>query len=155
MNNTIEQMFSEAEGRYLEPTEQSALTQYASSLEARLAAMRAIQEHESTIIENAVKSMFAAYPDAKQKHKHVQEKAVRDMTLVLRYCAMSMVRDSTEFLENQLLHWFRTIILSFEMQQMVEHAYAQLIEEAKGSLDAAHFELIAPYLEITHNALKA
>jgi hypothetical protein len=155
MNNSIEQMFSEAEGRYLEPTEQSALTQYASSLEDRLAVMRAIQEHESAMIENSVKSMFAAYPDAKQKHKHVKEKATRDMTLVLRYCAMSMVRDSTDFLENQLLHWFRTIILSFEMQEMVEHSYEQLIEEAKSTLEAEHYELIAPYLEITHTALKA
>ncbi len=155
MNNSIEQMFSEAEGRYLEPTEQSALTNYASTLEARLAAMRSIQEHESAMIEKAVNAMFAQYPDAKQKHKHVQEKAIRDMTLVLRYCAMSMVRDSNEFLENQLLHWFRTIIVSFEMQQMVGYAYEQLIEEAKAALEADHFELIAPYLEITHNALKA
>lgn len=155
MNNTIEKMFSEAEGRYLEPTEQSALTQYASTLEKRLGAMRAIQEHESSVIDASVSSMLAKFPDAGKKHKHVAEKAARDMTLVLRYCAMSMVRDSTEFLENQLLHWFRTIILSFEMQEMVEHAYGELIEQSKSQLEAEHYELIAPYLEITFNALKA
>lgn len=155
MNQSIERMFSEAEGRYLEPTEQSALTQYASSLEKRLEAMRAIQEHESEMIDAAVDSMFEAFPDASKKHKHVREKAARDMTLVLRYCAMSMVRDSTEFLENQLLHWFRTIILSFEMQEMVDHAYGDLNEQAKSMLSAEHYEMIGPYLEITQNALRA
>ena len=55
MNPQIDKMFSEAEGRYLEPVEQAALIEFANSLDLRLAAMREIQEKEAAIIAACVR----------------------------------------------------------------------------------------------------
>lgn len=153
MNAEFNKMFSQAEGRYLEPTEQAALIDYATSLEARLAAMRAIQEHEGAIVDACVSAMLEEQPEMYERHMNVREKATRDMTLVLRCCAMAMVRDSEDYLEQRMLPWFRTIINAFDMLSAVERSYRELLGQAEAHLDADHFNLIAPYLKLTHDKL--
>lgn len=153
MNPKIEKMFNDAEGRYLEPTEQSMLIEYASSLEARLAAMRAIEEHESAIVTACVERMLDDQPELTAKHLEVKEKSIRDMTLVLRACSAAMVRDSEQLLSNRLVPWFRTVINAFEMHEAIEQAYSTLISEIEAKLEPEHFELIAPFLKLTHEGL--
>jgi hypothetical protein len=147
MNATIEKMFNDAEGRYLEPTEQSQLTHYAETLDARLSAMRALQQHEERLVERAVEEMMREHPDAASRHTFMREKAARDMTLVLRYCAMAMVRDDSSFLDQKVLHWFNTIVKAFEMSDLIESGYRALRREAREALEPAHFEALDPYLQ--------
>lgn len=153
MNRQFDKLFSEAEGRYLEPTEQAALIDYANSLEARLAAMRAIQEHEGEIVEASVDAMLGEQPEVFERHVQVREKSIRDMTLVLRCCAMAMVRDSEDYLEMRMLPWFRTILNAFDMQQAAARAYRELIAQVEVHLEPEHFELVAPLLKLTHDKL--
>jgi hypothetical protein len=77
MNPRIEKMFVDAEGRYLEATEQAAIMDYASGLEQRLAAMRAVQEHESAIVEASVAELMKNHPELRERHTQVEEKADR------------------------------------------------------------------------------
>lgn len=147
MNPTIEEMMDEARGRYLEPAEQSALIDYAETLEERLAAMRAVEEHEQQMVDEAVEKMFAEHPDAASRHEFVEEKAKRDMILVVRYCALAMIRDDVEALDQQLLHWFATIVDAFEMRDLLETSYLALIEAADSRLDEQDFDWIAPYFQ--------
>jgi hypothetical protein len=147
MNHQIEQLLSDAEGRYLEPTEQSAMIDYASSLEHRLAAMRAIQQHEAEIIEATMQAMWKEHPDMKVKHPHAYKKGVRDMTLVLRYSSMAMVRDCHAYLDQKVLYWFRTIVLAFEMSTPLRFAYAELMRQAEARLAPDHYAAIMPFLQ--------
>jgi len=147
MNPTIEEMMDDARGRYLEPAEQSTLTDFAETLEERLAAMRAVEEHEQQMVDEAVETMFQEHPDAASRHEFVKEKAKRDMILVLRYCALAMIRDDKEALDQQLLHWFATIVDAFEMRDLLETSYRALLESAADRLDAEHFQWIKPYIE--------
>ncbi len=153
MNRTIEKMFNDAEGRYLEPTEQSTLTGFAETLEKRLAVMRSVQQHEESIIKHSIDEVMGAHPDMAENHKFAREKAERDMTLVLRYCAMAMVRDDEEFLNHKLLHWFRTIVRAFEMDDWIDTGYAEMITQCGEHLDAAEFEMLQPYLKLAHQNL--
>ncbi len=149
MNPQIDQMFSSAEGRYLEPVEQAALIDFASSLDLRLAAMRELQEKESALVAACVDEMLASDPGLHERHVEVREKAIRDMTLVLRCCATAMVRDSDTYLQQRLLPWFRSILTAFEMQQAAQAAYTSLHERCGQELDPSHFALISPFLEST------
>jgi hypothetical protein len=149
MNPQIDKMFSDAEGRYLEPVEQAAIIEYANSLEHRLAAMREIQEKEAGIVSACVDAMLEDDPGLYERHVEVREKAIRDMTLVLRCCAAAMVRDSEVYLKQRILSWFRTILVAFDMQQVVQTAYVGLHERCGQELDPNHFALLSPYLELT------
>lgn len=153
MNAEIERMFSDAEGRYLEPTEQSSFTQYALSVDKRLKAMRALEEKEAEIIESSLDALWQEMPDFKTRHPHAREKAVRDMTLVYRYAALAMVRNDETFLTQKLSVWFRTLVQAFDMSQALQFVYARLIDETQSRLSADDFELIAPYLKSVHHTL--
>ena len=149
MNPQIDKMFSEAEGRYLEPVEQAALIEFANSLDLRLAAMREIQEKEAALIAACVDAMLEDDPGLHERHVEVRGKSIRDMTLVLRCCAAAMVRDSDTYLQQRLLPWFRTVLTAFEMQQVVQTAYVGLHERCGQELDPNHFALLSPFLELT------
>jgi hypothetical protein len=153
MNNHIEQLLSDAEGRYLEPTEQSALIEFASGLDHRLAVMRALQQHEADIIEATMQALWKEHPEMKVKHPHAYKKGVRDMTLVLRYAAMAMVRECHDYFEQKVLHWFKTILVAFDMTDPIRFAYSELIRQTERRLSAAHFETIAPYLRQARDIL--
>ena len=146
MNIEIEDMLCDAEGRYLEATEQSLLTAYAESLDDRLRTMRALQQHESEIVNATMDALWQEFPDMKANHVDAKKKGVRDLTLVMRYASMAMVRDSIDFLEQKLLYWFRTIINAFDMNQPLVFAYQQLDKETRRALTDEDYQHIAPYL---------
>lgn len=153
MNTQIRGMLSDAEGRYLEPTEQSMLKEFAESLDTRLEVMRAIQAKEGSMIEAAVEEVLEHHADAVEHHEDFEDKMRRDMTLVLRYCTMAMVREDESFLEEKLLHWFRTIIEAYEMTEYADTAYGTLLEAAADELDEDHYQVVRPYLETSHEIL--
>lgn len=153
MNRDIRGMLSDAEGRYLEPTEQSMLKEFAESLDTRLETMRAIQAKEGEMVEPAVQAVLEEHPEAARKHDKLEDKTRRDVTLVLRYCTMAMVRDDQSFLEEKLLHWFRTIIQAYEMTDFADTAYSKLLGAAADQLEDRHYKIVRPYLETSHEIL--
>lgn len=153
MNREIRGMLSDAEGRYLEPTEQSMLKEFADSLDARLESMRAVQAVETEVVETVVETVMEDHPEASAKHDELEDKMRRDVTLVLRYCTMAMVREDESFLEEKLLHWFRTIIEAYEMGEYADTGYSTLVDACEQHLDDEHFRRLRPYLERTHDVL--
>jgi hypothetical protein len=105
VNHAITDMLKQADGRYLTKDEGQLLREFASSLEARLAAMEELSQKEGKIIDRAIKEVMRAYPDYKDKYPEGQQKGTRDMTFVLRYCAHAMVRNDARFLEDTVLAW--------------------------------------------------
>lgn len=153
MNEKIEKLLSDAEGGYLEATDQSALSEYAASLEDRLRVMRSMQQHESTVVKTTMDRLWEVHPDMKVRHPQAYERGIRDMTLVYRYAAMAMVRDSREFLDQKLLHWFRTIIVAFEMEEPLQFAYAELLGQTEACLSAEDFSWVEPFLQRVQEVL--
>lgn len=149
MNEKIEALLANAEGRYLEATEQSVMTDFAFTLEQRLRAMRSIQQHEANVVKATMDALWEKYPDMKTRHVDGYKKGTRDLTLVLRYNALAMVRDSVEFLDQKLLFWFRTIISAFEMNEPLQFAYQQLSRELQNHLDGEDFKLVEPFISRT------
>lgn len=153
MNTEIRGMLSNAEGRYLEPTEQSALKDFAESLDERLEAMRAVQAKEGALVDRTAEAVKEDHPEAETKHDKLEDKLRRDVTLVLRYCTMAMVRDDASFLEEKLLHWFRTIIEAYQMTDYADTAYGALLGAAEDELEGAHYKKLRPFLEMSHEVL--
>lgn len=154
MNSDIREMLSDAEGRYLEPEEQTVLMEYANSLEQRLIIMRDVQATENEIVESVVETVVDKHPEAIERHQQMRDKTARDVAMVLRYCVLAMVKDDPEYLEDQVLHWFRNVVVeAFEMTDYVDTAYATLIDEVERRLEPDDFQMLAPYLRMTHSIL--
>lgn len=149
MNHEIETMLRAAEGRYPTRAEQALLREWASRLEARLAALEELRAHEDAIVRQTMTDVLKAYPEFDAKMRGGREAATRDLTLVLRYCGQAMVRGDTRYLEEALLAWFATILrgLGF-LRDFIADTYRILGKHARGELSAQAFEHLRPYLEL-------
>ena len=80
MNSDIRETLSDAEGRYLEPEEQTMLMEYADSLEQRLIIMRDVQATESEIVDSVVETVMEQHPEAVERHQKLRDKTARDVS---------------------------------------------------------------------------
>jgi hypothetical protein len=156
MNQAITDMFKRADGRYLTKDEGQLLREFAQSLDARLAAMEDVSLKEGRIIERAMKEVMRAYPDFKEKYPEGQQKAIRDMTFVLRYLAHAMLRSDPRFLEDTVLAWLNTILRGVGLRSnLIADAYRLVDRYAAEDLAPATYELLKPFLAMATTALSA
>lgn len=153
MNTQIESLFSSAEGRYLALEEERQIIDYTRTLDARLATMRAVQAAETSIVEGCLNDIWSQHPDMQSAPPVVREKARRDMTLVLRYAALAMVRDDPKMLEERLLYWLATILNSFGLMPVVDTGYRAMGRRVEAVLRPEQGALISPYLRQVHQTL--
>jgi hypothetical protein len=156
VNHAITDMLKQADGRYLTKDEGQLLREFASSLEARLAAMEELSQKEGKIIDRAIKEVMRAYPDYKDKYPEGQQKGTRDMTFVLRYCAHAMVRNDARFLEDTVLAWLTTILRGVGLRaNLIADAYRAVEKFALEELSPTSAELIRPWIQMATSALSA
>lgn len=153
MNSQLETMLTEAEGRYLSTGEEAKLTVYMDSLPRRMAAMRAVEAAEGELISRTLNDLYGAHPDYKDRYQSFSKKAERDITLVLRYCTLAMVRDDETMLAERLLYWLNTIFTAFNFGAALDTAYRALARHTEAVLPAEHVELLAPYLRLAHQII--
>lgn len=153
MNAYLNQMFSDASGRYLDRDEVAKLNEFARSLPVRMKAMQMVEQAEEAILEDTINEVFRKHPDFASKHMHARDKCRRDVGYVLRYCAMAMVRNDIDGLKERLLFWLQTILHSFEFKDTIDTTYRTLLVSCERHLPEKYFDLIAPYLRLTHRIL--
>jgi hypothetical protein len=154
MNRQIQDILSAAEGRYLNSAEQAILREFAQTLEARLAAMTEISGKEPVIVERTVKEVLRAYPDLEQKYKTATQSCTRDMTLVLRYAALAMLRNDPQYLQDTLLTWMATILKGIGFAgHFVTDTYKTLERTALKELSPAAGKLLQPFLQLCVESL--
>ncbi|TNE49175.1 MAG: hypothetical protein EP343_12910 [Deltaproteobacteria bacterium] len=153
MNTTLEQIFADAEGRYLQNAELEALSQYTQSIPKRMQAMKAIEKVEGPILQEVINEVWRKHPDFESRYGMSREKCTRDVGYVLRYCTLAMLRDDTTFLTEKLLYWMRTVLHAFEFNDTINTTYSALMQQAEKFCKAEHYQMIHPYLELTHRIL--
>ena len=154
MNRQIQDILGAAEGRYLNSAEQTTLREFAQGLEARLAAMTEISGKEAVIIERAIKEVLRAYPDLEQKHKTAVQSGTRDMTMVLRYATLAMVRSDPQYLQDSLLTWMATILKGLGFAgHFVTDTYKTLERVALKELSPSAGKLLQPLLQLCVESL--
>ncbi|MEM1022619.1 MAG: hypothetical protein AAGD10_07190 [Myxococcota bacterium] len=147
MNKTINDIMSNAEGRYVTKAEQQQIKEYAASLEARFAAAADIESKEKEIIDATTADVMRAFPDVTKKYKDPESKSQEDLSLTLRYCTMAMIKDDQQFLDDALLSWFKTILSGLGFSgQFIKESYGALTENTKQRVDAQTWELLEPFL---------
>lgn len=147
MNRQIQDMFTSAEGRYLNAAEQGLLRDWAQGLDARLAAMSEISAKEGPIVEQTVKEIFRAYPDIEKKFKNAMATCIRDETLVLRYATQAMLRNDPKYLDDALLSWLATILKGVGFApHFIEDTYKTMALVAGRELSPSTAKLLHPFV---------
>lgn len=168
----LEPLFKEAEARHFRDDELDAIAAHRPELKPRCEAARAIRTKDVAIINKVVKEVFSQY-DYDAHHDYANAKCPRDVRYVVAYCCAAMIADDIRWLEDKLLIWLKTILQAFafparkpgsggalfsdkelegklaelpQKTQSIYHCYYRLRQEMAKELEAAHYQLIEPYL---------
>lgn len=153
MNSSLTKLLADAEGRYLTNEESRSILEYSTSLPARLEALKKIESIEEKLVTETVNYAFNQHPSMKQIPESY-EKGLRDVTLVLRYCAQAMIRNDMRFLEDKLLFWLKTMFKSFSFEaNFVKDTYIKLDQLCRKYLDEKEYQLLSPYIQECINVL--
>lgn len=144
LNHTLEKNIIDADGRYLDMQGLRPLENYLQSYASRLETYQNLRDQSQNLIAAALKKLAQAYPDIVQKHG---QRCVYDMSEVLRYIALAVLRDDEVFFKEQMMSWLDTILLAYKRHAHCATAYRYLEEAINSSLPASNRSLIRPYLE--------
>lgn len=148
MNHEIGAMLTASEGRYPTRAEQALLRGWAERLDTRLEALEAIRAAEEAIVGQTCDEVLGAYPNVEKFYKDMRASCVRDLSLVLRYCAQALLRDDVQYLEDSLLTWMATILRGVGLAPaFIEDTYQALMKAAARELPPTTSEMLRPYLE--------
>jgi hypothetical protein len=149
MNLELKSLYRRVEGRYLDDVEAGALRDFAEGLLTRLAIAGAIERAETTILDEVVTKVMAAFPQMLRDHGPVADQLVRrDQMMVLRYATHSMIAHDPNLIYDKLSVWNRTIMVALCQTEQVMAGYRALVEACARHLTPADNAAIAPYLKL-------
>ena len=150
INRKIENQVIHADGRYLTDEEMRPLIQYASTYKNRAQTYYYLSQKSNDLVARALQRFRGTHPDIVETHG---QKCRFDMTEVLRYIALSMLRDDEILFQEKILLWHCTMIQSHSAQAIV--AYQHLKTVVDDTLSPEQAKLIHPYLDLLITSLQA
>lgn len=154
MNSKVFDIIDACENRYLSPREETEILSYVNEMPARIVAMKDLQGKEAEVCEAVVLRLQAEYRTVANYHQDQWAKAYRDCQLTLRVMAQAMLLGDVQYLEDKLLYWFRSILVSFDYTpQIIRDCFLYLEEEVKACVEADTYGLMQTYLARTTQVL--
>lgn len=152
LNHELEQRVLDADGRYLDAQELYPLEQYIQSYSTRLHTYQQLRDNSEKIVIHALRKMAQTYPELIQQHG---QRCKYDMSEVLRYIALSILRDDETFFKEQMTVWLDTILLAYKRNSHCVAGYRNLQDAIVATLPGNDVTLIRPYLEIVIQTLQS
>ena len=154
MLSKLQQLGTNADGRYASDEELQFMDTYISSFDSRVEAYRRIKAIEKEIVDTVLIKLKTSYPNLLlPKGEDMQGKWKQDTLRVLRHSAMTVLLDDPELLRQQFLYWFQTIMQAFGAQEACNITYLVMQDVVKDLLPKNVADLLCPILEINRNLL--
>jgi hypothetical protein len=144
LNHELEQVVLNADGRYLNSQELQPLEDYAQNYVTRLHTYQQLRETGEQIVLQTLRKLAQTYPELIQQYG---SRCKYDMDEVLRYIALSVLRDDETFFKEQMVVWLDTILLAYKRNTHCGTAYRYLQDAIATTLPAADTTLVRPYLD--------
>lgn len=151
-NHTLENSLLEADGRYLDTQELHLLEHYIQSYTSRLQIYQQLRDTSDKLVIYSLRKLAQTYPEVIQQYGW---RCKYDMTEVLRYVALSILRDDEVFFKEQVMAWLDTIILAHKKTAQCVMAYRYLQEAVVSVLPPASVSLVRPYLDLVIQSLQS
>lgn len=152
LNHTLEKQVIAADGSYLDGQALRSFEQFVQSYSMRLAAYQDLRDKNQNLVLQALRKLAQSHPEVIQKHG---QRCQYDMSEVLRYIALSILRDDEVFFKEQMMAWLDTILLAYKRNDHCMTAYRHLLDAVNASLPPAHSTLVRPYLDYVVTVLQS
>jgi hypothetical protein len=150
INSKLAELIHDSEGRYLSGAELQPMKKYLHSFADRAKTYEILREKGDVLVRHALKKFMAMHPDIMQQHG---KRCYYDMTQVVRYIGLSILKDDPQFFNDSLLLWQANILTAYQKQNSCGVAYRCLKEEVDDRLPSSASQLIDPYLNMMMEAL--
>ncbi len=145
----------EADGRYAMASELQFLKDCFQSVEKRISVYEKIRDAEEEIIPRMEAKKRAE--DAtlfRLGERDVAERCQRDLKRGLRYAATATLFNDLDYLRENPLLWYRTIVCAFGFEREMGITYQLLQNLVKEYLTPEETELLMPALQLYRTLLK-
>jgi hypothetical protein len=143
MSNQIQDLIAQATERYLSTEEIGLLQAYVTSLPERLALYKCLRDRELDILQAVADRTLEEMPKADSAEV---ELGIKNLVLVMRYCAMSMLLNDENFLKQRLLGWLEQIMSAYDLRRLNEILYKSLNQVLRKELADNQLALVQPLI---------
>jgi hypothetical protein len=144
MHSDLEIVARKAEFDYLQQPELDAFKDCVNSLQQRLAIYECLRDKEVEIFQPIAEQLVEAFPDQNQK---TLERALKHWLSILRYSAMAMLLNNSEFLQHRLLEWLAPTVQAHQLGSIESTLYELLLGNLQQFLSKPQLTLLQPFLE--------
>lgn len=152
LNHALEEKVIEADGAYLDGQALRDFEYFVQSYTARLETYQHLRDKSQTLVLQALRKFAQSHPELIQKHG---QRCQYDMSEVLRYIALSILRDDEIFFKEQMMAWLDTILLAYKRNEHCMTAYRYLLDAVNASLPSSNSTLVRPYLDYVITVLQS
>jgi hypothetical protein len=149
MNRTLDEKLSTVDNVYLTDSDLFSLERFANSFSVRVKTYNLLRDRSDETTIQALKLLSQQYPELVQKQL---QRCKYDMSQLIRYMSLGILRDDEIFFRESLLDWHTNIIHSYNISTECSTAYSLLKAVLEKVLPADSFALIKPYLELSVSA---
>ncbi len=144
MHPEIEALLDQAENRFLKAEEMTAFKRQAATLSQRLKIYEFLRDKEESIFQPVANKLQEIFPDEKEE---ILENSLKHWLLVLRYCAMAMLLNDGNFLEQRLLDWLSGLVEAHQTQKIEATVCNLLQTRIKEVLSEQARAILQPFLD--------
>jgi hypothetical protein len=149
MHPPIEEIFDDADSRYLKIEELRLVAQYTSSIPERLTTYRNLRDRELEVMQWVADQLQAEMP---QEPEVTLERSITNALLMLRHCGMAMLLNQDSIVKDRFLNWVKPTVEVYNSQAIDARLYQLLNQRLEQTL-GKHMALLSPTLLMAQNAL--
>jgi hypothetical protein len=149
MNRTLDDKLSTIDSDYLTDSDLFSLERFANSFSVRVKTYNLLRDRADETTIQALRLLAQQYPELVQQQL---QRCKYDMSQIIRYMSLAILRDDETFFRESLLDWHANIIHSYNISTECSTAYSLLKAVLEKILPSESFALVKPYLELSVSA---
>jgi Phycobilisome protein len=150
MNRTLDEKLADIDHVYLTDSDLVNLERFANSFSVRVKTYTLLRDRADEITIKTLKLLAQQYPELVQKQL---QRCKYDMSNVIRYTSLSVLRDDELFFREALMDWLANIINSYQIAKECSAAYRLMQSVVDEMLPAECSSLVKPYSDMAIAAL--
>ncbi len=144
---------SQIDGRYATDQELAQIEAISTSLTARLALYSKLARAEEQILNELYRRISISHPNLFiLNNKNVTEQCKYEVRYTLHHAVQALLLGE-DWLQEDLLLWFQTIIRSLRLQSVCEVIYGTLENLLRTTLPVAESQMICPIIQTVRRSL--
>ncbi len=151
INRTLEESMLSIERSHLSNTDIYRLEGFAHGFATRVKTYNLLRDNAGAIVDRTLQFLSQAHPTLMAKHS---ARCKYDMSEVLRYMALAILRDDERFFSEQMMDWLSTVLHSYQVTKECAMAYRKMHETIERLLPPECAILTKPYFDVVLTLLE-